>query len=153
MSIAIPQQMLTLFVLICSLFYFFLFVAYFLFFLFVAYFIGSCLKTGQHFIFLIIYLLLPINCIILDSVSKILFNFFLLPIIIIMILIMKILLHNEYKINNLTICGIQQFFNFPYNYKNRVLACFQTRPILLLFFFICSLFYFIFFICSLFYFF
>ena len=37
---------------------------------------GSCLKTGQHFIFVIIYLLLPINCIILDSVSKILFNFF-----------------------------------------------------------------------------
>ena len=42
---------------------------------------GFCLKTGQHFIFVIIYLLLPINCIILDSVSKILFNF-LLPIII-----------------------------------------------------------------------
>ena len=37
---------------------------------------GSCLKTGQHFIFVIIYLLLPINCIILDSVSKILLNFF-----------------------------------------------------------------------------
>ena len=37
---------------------------------------GSCLKTGQHFIFVIKYLLLPINCIILDSVSKILFNFF-----------------------------------------------------------------------------
>ena len=37
---------------------------------------GSCLKTGQHFIFLIMYLLLPINCIIFDSVSKILFNFF-----------------------------------------------------------------------------
>ena len=37
---------------------------------------GSCLKTGQHFIFVIIYLLLPINCIILDSVSKILFNLF-----------------------------------------------------------------------------
>ena len=33
---------------------------------------GSCLKTGQHSIFAIIYLLLPIN---LDSVSKILFNF------------------------------------------------------------------------------
>ena len=31
-----------------------------------------------------------------------------------------------------SICGIQhaciKFFNFPYNYKNRVLACFQTRP-------------------------
>ena len=37
---------------------------------------GSCLITGQHFIFVIIYLLLPINCIILDTVSKILFNFF-----------------------------------------------------------------------------
>ena len=36
---------------------------------------GSCLKTGQHFIFVIIYLLLPIKCIIFDSVSKILFNF------------------------------------------------------------------------------
>ena len=38
--------------------------------------LGSCLKAGQHFIFVIIYLLLPINCIILDTVSKILFNFF-----------------------------------------------------------------------------
>ena len=37
---------------------------------------GSCLKTGQHSIFVIIYLLLLINCIILDSVSKILFHFF-----------------------------------------------------------------------------
>ena len=31
-----------------------------------------------------------------------------------------------------SICGIQHtciiFSNFPYNYKNRVLACFQTRP-------------------------
>ena len=61
---------------------------------------GSSLKTGQHFIFVIIYQLLPIKCIIFDSVSKILFIFFLLPIII-MILIMKILLHNEYKIINL----------------------------------------------------
>ena len=58
---------------------------------------GSCLKTGQRFIFVIIYLLLPIKCIIFDSVSKILFNF-LLPIMIIMILIMKILLHNVHKI-------------------------------------------------------
>ena len=58
---------------------------------------GSCLKTGQHFIFvIIIYLLLPIKCIILDSVSKILF-IFLLPIII-RILILKILLHNVHKI-------------------------------------------------------
>ena len=57
---------------------------------------GSCLKTGQHFIF--INLLLPIKCIIFDSVSKILFIFLLS---IIMILIMKILLHNVYKIINL----------------------------------------------------
>ena len=63
--------------------------------------IGSCLKTGQHFIFVIIYLLLPIKCIIFDSVSKILFIFFLLSTIIIMILILKILLHNVYKIINL----------------------------------------------------
>ena len=32
-----------------------------------------------------------------------------------------------------SICGsyptyVYQFFNFPYNYKNRLLACFQTRP-------------------------
>ena len=56
---------------------------------------------------------------------------FLLPIIIIMILIMKILLHNEYKIINLWYpTYVYQFFSFPYrfNYKNRVLACFQTRP-------------------------
>ena len=58
------------------------------------------MKTGQHFIFVIIYLLLPIKCIIFDSVSKILLNFYLLPKII-MILIMKILLHNVYKIINL----------------------------------------------------
>ena len=37
---------------------------------------GSCLKTGQHLFFVIIYLLLPIKCIIFYSVSKILFNFF-----------------------------------------------------------------------------
>ena len=42
---------------------------------------------------------------------------------------MKILLHNEYKIINLSYpTYVYQFFNFPYNYKNRVLACFQTRP-------------------------
>ena len=88
---------------------------------------GSCLKTGQHFIFLIIYLLLPIKCIIFDSVSKILFNFLLT--IIIMILIMNILLHNVYEIINLWYpTYVYQFFYFPYNYKNRVLACFQTRP-------------------------
>ena len=48
-----------------------------------------------------------------------------------MILIMKILLHNEYKIINLWYpTYVYQFFNFPYrfNYKNRVLPCFQTRP-------------------------
>ena len=89
---------------------------------------GSCLKTGQHFIFVIIYLLLPIKCIIFESVSKILF-IFLLPIIIIMILILKILLHNVLKIINLWYpTYVYQFLNFPYNYKNRVLACFQTRP-------------------------
>ena len=46
-----------------------------------------------------------------------------------MILIMKILLHNEYKIINLWYpTYMYQFLNFPYNYKNRVLAGFQTRP-------------------------
>ena len=46
-----------------------------------------------------------------------------------MILIMKVLLHNEYKIINLWYpTYVYQFFNFPCNYKNRVLACFQTRP-------------------------
>ena len=46
-----------------------------------------------------------------------------------MILIMKILLHNEYKIINLWYpTYVYQFFYFPYNYKNRLLACFQTRP-------------------------
>ena len=41
---------------------------------------------------------------------------------------MKILLHNEYKIINLWYpTYVYQFFNFPYNYKNRLLACFQTR--------------------------
>ena len=75
--------------------------------------LGSCLKTSQHFIFVIIYLLLPIK----------LFNFwipyqryclfFLLPIIIIMILIMKIMLHNEYKIINLWYpTYVYQFFLF-----------------------------------------
>ena len=55
--------------------------------------------------------------------------FFLLTIMIIIILIMKILLHNEYKIINLWYpTYVYQFFNFPCNYKNRVLACFQTRP-------------------------
>ena len=45
-----------------------------------------------------------------------------------MILIMKILLHNEYKIINLWYpTYVYQFFNFPYNYKNRLLASFQTR--------------------------
>ena len=35
---------------------------------------GSCLKTGQHFIFIILYLLLLIKYIFFDSVSKILFK-------------------------------------------------------------------------------
>ena len=89
---------------------------------------GSCLKTGQHFIFVIIYLLLPINCTIWIPYQRYCL-IFLLPITIIMILIMKILLHNEYKIINWWYpTYVYQFFNFPYNYKNRVLACFQTRP-------------------------
>ena len=29
---------------------------------------------------------------------------------------------------------VYQFFSFPYNYKNRVLACFQTRPAIATFF-------------------
>ena len=37
---------------------------------------GSCLRKGQHSIFVIIYLLLHIKNIFFDSVSKILFNFF-----------------------------------------------------------------------------
>ena len=46
-----------------------------------------------------------------------------------MILIMKVLLHNEYKIINLWYpTYVYQFFNYPYNYINRVPACFQTRP-------------------------
>ena len=89
---------------------------------------GSCLKTGQHFIFVIIYLLLPIKCIIFHSVSKILF-IFLLSIIIIMILIMKILLHNVHKIIILRYpTYVYQFLIFLIITK-RVLACFQTRPL------------------------
>ena len=72
--------------------------------------LGSCLKTGQHSIFVIINILLPIKCIIFDSVSKILF-IFLLPII--MILIMKILLLNVYKIINLRYpTYVYKFFKF-----------------------------------------
>ena len=40
---------------------------------------------------------------------------------------MKILLHFfllHFAVSNIRV----SFFNFPYNYKNRVLACFQTRP-------------------------
>ena len=45
-------------------------------------------------------------------------------------ILMKILLHNVYKIINLRYpTYVSHFFNFPYNYKNRVLACFQTRPL------------------------
>ena len=89
---------------------------------------GSCLKTGQHFIFVIIYQLLPIKCIIFVSVSKILFIFFLLPIII-MILIMKILLHNVYKIINLRYpTYVYPFFNFPYNTKIECWPVFKQDP-------------------------
>ena len=59
---------------------------------------GSCLKTGQHLIFVIIYLLLPIKCIFLDSVSKILFKLYKSIIIIIFLIMKKILLHYVYKI-------------------------------------------------------
>ena len=46
-----------------------------------------------------------------------------------MILIMKILLHNEYKIIILRYpTYVNQILYFPCNYKNRVLAGFQTRP-------------------------
>ena len=87
-----------------------------------------CLITGQHFIFAIIYLLLPIKCIIFDSVSKILF-IFLLSIIIIMILMSKILLHNVYKIINLWYpTYVYQFFNFPYNYKIECWPVFKQDP-------------------------
>ena len=48
-----------------------------------------------------------------------------------MILILKILLHNEYKIIKFAVSNIRvSIFNFPYNSKNRVLACFQTRPVI-----------------------
>ena len=40
---------------------------------------GSCLKTGQHIIFVIIYLLLNINYVLFYPVSKILFNFYASP--------------------------------------------------------------------------
>ena len=61
--------------------------------------IGSCLKTGQHlfcnFIFITAY-----KIYIFDSISKILFKFFMYKsqrYDLIMILIMEILLHNVYK--------------------------------------------------------
>ena len=89
---------------------------------------GSCLKTCQHFIFVIIYLLLPINCIIFDSVSKILFIIFLLPIII-MILIMKILLHNERKIIVLWYpTYVYQFFKFLIITKIECWPVFKQDP-------------------------
>ena len=62
---------------------------------------GSCLKTGQHFIFVIINLLLTIKCIIFDSVSKILFIFFIANNNNYDSNIKNILLHNGYKIINL----------------------------------------------------
>ena len=62
---------------------------------------GSCLKTGKHFIFVIINLLLTIKCIIFDSVSKILFIFFIANNNNYDSNIKNILLHNGYKIINL----------------------------------------------------
>ena len=62
---------------------------------------GSCLKTGQHFIFAIINLLLTIKCIIFDFVSKILFIFFIANNNNYDSNIKNILLHNGYKIINL----------------------------------------------------
>ena len=45
-----------------------------------------------------------------------------------MILIMKILLHNEYKIINLWYpTYVYQFFNFPYNYKNKSAGLFSNK--------------------------
>ena len=64
---------------------------------------GSCLKTGQHFIFVILYLLLLIKYIFFDALSKILFNFFMYKqqkFDLILIIIMEILFHNVYKIVN-----------------------------------------------------
>ena len=50
----------------------------------------------------------------------------------ILILIMKILLPNVYKTINIYGYGIQHTCIFYlYSYKNRVLACFQTRPLLI----------------------
>ena len=65
--------------------------------------IGSCLKTGQHSIFVIIHLFLPIIFFYFYSVSKILFQIFYLCYWIslpIMIVKMKIFLHTVYKIFN-----------------------------------------------------
>ena len=87
---------------------------------------GSCLKTGQHSIFVIIYQLLLIKCIIFDFVSKILF--FLLPIII-MILILKILLHNVYKIINLRYPAyVYPFLNFLIITKIECWPVFKQDP-------------------------
>ena len=64
---------------------------------------GSCLKTGQHFIFVILDLLLLIKYIFFDSVSKILFTLFMYKqqkFDSILIVIMEILFHNVYKIVN-----------------------------------------------------
>ena len=59
---------------------------------------GSCLKSGQHLIFVIIYLLLPIKYIFFIPYQRYCLNLYKSIIIIIMILIMKILLHYVYKI-------------------------------------------------------
>ena len=32
------------------------------------------------------------------------------------------------KVSNIRVIATINFFNFPYYYKKRVLACFQTRP-------------------------
>ena len=46
-----------------------------------------------------------------------------------MILIMKILLHNVYKIINLRYpTYVYQFFNFPYNYKIECWPVFKQDP-------------------------
>ena len=76
---------------------------------------GSCLKTGQHFIFVIINLLLTIKCIIFDSVSKILFIFFIANNNNYDSNIKNILLHNGYKNHQFAVSNIHvSIYNFPY---------------------------------------
>ena len=88
------------------------------------------MKTGQHFIFAIINLLLTIKCIIFDSVSKILFIFF--------IAnnnnnydsnIKNKLLHDGYKIINLRYpTYMYQFIIFLIITKIECWPFFQARP-------------------------